>query len=320
MNSIGVIILYFGKWPDFFPFFLSSIIRNKDIHWLLFSDNDDVFSKYSNISFYKIDKTEFNRLASKKTNLNINIIDPYKLCDFKPLYGKIFEDYLSGYKFWGYSDIDVIYGQISNFITAETLQNYDVISTYQGFLSGPFCIFRNNDHIKELFKHSVSYPAVYMSQKHYGFDENIQRLEIVNLSLHKIMKAIQFSLQYFLTGKFRKSSWKEFRYQFQWYYKKSTIKTDNLADMTEVVWYSSRQSKIKTFFSELMLSERYYRRINKKNWGLIWENGILMENRNLKEVMAFHFIDQKNNKLWELPNTNGPKHRLLITSKRIRCE
>ena len=318
MKKIGVIICYFGKWPDFFPYFLNSIIRNKDIHWLIFSNNDDVFAKYPNISFYKIDKTKFNRLASEKTGLKIEIEEPYKLCDFKPLYGKIFEDYLSNYKFWGYSDIDVIYGQINNFIQDETLQNYDIISTYQGFLSGPFCLFRNNDQVNNIHKQSVNSPAVYESQKHFGFDENIQRSEIINLSLYKIIKAILFFFQYLLTGKFQKTSWKEFRYQFQWFYKKSTIKAMKLADMTEVVWLNSKQSKIKAYFSELMLSDRHFSRINKKEWELVWDNGKLDEKDGGKYIMAFHFIELKNNTSWEIPDYIDFNERFLLTPNGIQ--
>lgn len=317
MNNIGVIICYFGKWPDFFPFFLSSIIWNKDIHWLVFSDNDDVFSKYSNISFYKIDKTKFNRLASEKTNLNIKIIDPYKLCDFKPLYGKIFEDYLSNYKFWGYSDIDVIYGQISNFITAETLQGYDVISTYQEFLSGPFCLFRNSKQINKLHEQSVNFPGVFKTNKHFGFDENIQKGEITGISLYKVSKVILFTLQYLLAGKLLKSSWKEFRYQFQWFYKKDTIKADNLADMTEVVWFYNKHSKIKALFKGILISDKYFNRNKNPFWNLKWEDGVLIDQSTGKQLFGFHFIRGKNNSDFNLNHNSIPNNKIIITEQGI---
>lgn len=320
MNKIGVVICYFGEWPKFFSFFLSSIIHNKNFDWLIFSDNENVLPKHQNIKYYKMKLNEFSKLAKKKTNLSISFDNPYKLCDFKPLYGKIFEDHLSNYKFWGYSDIDTIYGQIKEFINDEILNNYDVISTYRGFLSGPFCLFRNNHAINELYKQSENYPYVFTFKKHFAFDENIKRLENNKFSFYKIIKAFQFTIQYIQIGKFRESSWKEFRYQFQWFYKKSTIKPENLLDMTEVVLCNQNESKIKAYFKELMLSDRYYKRINYKDWKLIWDNGTLWENRSKKDIMAFHFIDHKKDTHWEIADFKKFNGKFQITKKGIQVE
>lgn len=41
---------------------------------------------------------------------------PYKLCDFKTAYGYIFNDLFEGYDYWGYYDIDTIWGNILKFI------------------------------------------------------------------------------------------------------------------------------------------------------------------------------------------------------------
>ncbi len=320
MNKIGVVICYFGEWPKFFPFFLRSITHNENINWLIFSDNEHVLTKHPNICFYKLNLNKFNKLASEKTGLNITLKKPFGLYDLRPLYGKIFEDYLSDYTFWGYSDIDIIYGQINKFINIKTLQKYDIISTYKGFLSGPFCLFRNNSLINELYKQSVNYPAIFTNQKYFGFDENIQRQENKNISMKKIIKAIHFAFQYILSGKFRKSTCKELRYQFQWFYKKCTIKPENLVDMTEVILWNTKESKIEAHFKELMFSDRYYNRINKKNWELTWNNGSLLETRSKKNIMAFHFIDYKNNTNWEISDFNNFNGKFQITKKGIQIE
>ena len=126
MNSIGIVICYFGKWPPWFPLFLKSCIYNDTIDWLVFSDYD-LPEQSGNIKFHPFFKEQFNRLATKKLGFDINIQDPYKLCDFKPAFGKIFEDYLKEYDFWGYSDIDLIYGNIPGFITSNILKQYDFL-------------------------------------------------------------------------------------------------------------------------------------------------------------------------------------------------
>ena len=101
----------------------------------------------------------------------MNIDFPYKLCDYKPAYGLIFENYTSGYQFWGQSDIDVIYGNIRNFITDEMLDKYDFISIRHDYTTGCFALYRNNALINNIFKRSKDYKAVFSSRQHYCFDE-----------------------------------------------------------------------------------------------------------------------------------------------------
>lgn len=52
---------------------------------------------------------------------------PYKLCDFRPLYGEIFSNYVDGYDFWGYCDCDLIFGDIRKFLTEELLSTKDYL-------------------------------------------------------------------------------------------------------------------------------------------------------------------------------------------------
>ena len=50
---------------------------------------------------------------------NINwggVNSPYKLCDYKPVYGLIFDEDLQDYDFWGHCDVDLIFGDIRKFI------------------------------------------------------------------------------------------------------------------------------------------------------------------------------------------------------------
>lgn len=319
-NRICVINCYWGPWPKWIRFFFESCQNNSEIDWLFFTDNEKTSVQGDNIKLVKHNIADFNSLASSKLDIKVEINDPYKVCDFKPAFGKIFEDFIEEYDFWGYCDLDIIVSKLSSFINSKLLNQYDIISFYSGFLSGPFCLYRNNDHIKGLFKQSVNFPAVYKSIKHFGFDENIQRSENLNISSHKIIKAIQFTFLYLLTGNFQISSWKEFRYQFQWFYKKSTIKPGNLTDMTEVVWFNSMQSKIKTYFGELMLSDRHFRRINYWDWEFIWDNGTLIEKRYGNNIMGFHFTELKNKPLWEIPDYKYFTKKFLITSKGIQIE
>ncbi len=319
-NRICIINVFYGTYPEWFRFFLKSCETNTIIDWYFFSDQKTIPSTSGNIRHIELSPDEFSILTSKTLNIQTEIKDFYKICDLKPAFGKIFHEYLKEYDFWGYCDIDLIFGDLSSFITDSFLNSFDVISFYSGFLSGPLCLYRNDLQSIELYKHSCSYPDVYRNAEHLGFDENIQRPEIKKLSLLKITKAIQFSFVYVFTKKLQEFSWEEFRYQFQWFFKKKTITQHKLVDMTEVVWLKTKRSEIRSYFNELLISDRHYNRIKYKNWKLIWENGKLVDQKNNKSIFAFHFIDLKNNPEWTVARSNYLKNQFTITPKGIYIE
>lgn len=172
MTRIALINCYFGKsWPKYFNHFLYSCKYNPDVDFLLFTNLEPPF-QLPNVYFIKINNlAEFNAIASKKLNLSINILDGYKLCDFKPTYGLIFQDYLKEYDFWGYCDIDIIFGNIRYFITEKLLKKYDVISPHKNYPAGFFTLLKNNEQCINLFKESKDYAHILQNTRHFCFDE-----------------------------------------------------------------------------------------------------------------------------------------------------
>ena len=127
---------------------------------MLISDQPLPLPTFENINVMAMSKTSFVDLASKRLGFDVTINDPYKVCDFKPLIGKIFQDQLLTYKYWGYCDLDIVFGNISKHIQPLLVENPDVISFYRGFLSGPFCLYRNNNAVNNLFNQSSGYKII----------------------------------------------------------------------------------------------------------------------------------------------------------------
>ena len=75
----------------------------------------------------------------KKLGFPVALNSPYKLCDFKPSDGEVFEDYLNDYDYWGHCDVDLIWGDIRKFVTDELLEKYVRI-----FSRGHCSIYRNS--------------------------------------------------------------------------------------------------------------------------------------------------------------------------------
>jgi hypothetical protein len=126
-----------------------------------------------NVVYLNISIDDFNILVKEKTLLPKGIRTPYKLCDFKPLYGTIFQDYLEGYDFWGHIDLDVIWGDIRSFITEDMLSSHDIISAYKYYVSGHFALYRNNEYINDLYKKYPDYLKIFSSDEYKNFDETL---------------------------------------------------------------------------------------------------------------------------------------------------
>ena len=176
MKKITLILPYFGsKFPNTFPLLLDSMKRNTNIEFLIFTnikDKELEFDNSSNISIKYTTLTNIRKLASNKLMLNINLYDPYKLCDLKPFYGIIFEDYLKESDWWGYFDSDIIFGDLNAFIKSDVFVQYDRIFTH-----GHLTFYRNNPKVNNIVMHDFSDPAmpnykrVLMDKEIYGFDE-----------------------------------------------------------------------------------------------------------------------------------------------------
>lgn len=146
---IAIIITYFGKWPDWIELFLFSCAKNAEIDWYIFTDCE-IPSSSSNIHFESVSFDNYCMKVGKKLNLSFFPASPYKLCDLKPFYGYLHEDLIRVYDFWGFGDIDVIWGNIKKFYTDEMLLKYDVLSTHADRLSGHLTILRNTDYFRNL--------------------------------------------------------------------------------------------------------------------------------------------------------------------------
>src|SRR5690554_2535524 len=128
-NKIVFIIIYLGEFPWYFPYFLKSCAFNPDIDFKIFGDNNIPPSvKPSNVELINYSLDQFNKDAAIALSIDIKLREAYKLCDFKPAYGYIFAEYIKEYDFWGYCDIDLIFGNVRRFMDDELLSKYDVIS------------------------------------------------------------------------------------------------------------------------------------------------------------------------------------------------
>lgn len=115
---------YFGHWPSHFAFWLKSCLYNEGIDFLLVSDIPvDGYELPANVKLHRLSFAQVQQricdcFAQELSPAQPVIDRPYKLCDYKTAFGYLFADLFAGYDYWGYYDIDTIWGNIQKFIPA----------------------------------------------------------------------------------------------------------------------------------------------------------------------------------------------------------
>lgn len=172
MKSICYIVPYFGKLPKNFQLWLNSCSTNNTINWLIYTDDKTLYDYPKNVEVKYCTFEDMKEKIQQNFDFKIMLNRPWKLCDFRVAYGEIFKADIKNYDFWGYCDMDVLWGDIRKFITDEILNQYVKIG-FQGHSS----LYKNDDFINELYKKEfddiVSYRKILSSEQGFCFDENI---------------------------------------------------------------------------------------------------------------------------------------------------
>jgi hypothetical protein len=169
--KIVLLICWYGKWPWYFRFFVHSVKFNPSIDFIIFTDEPIDFELPKNIKIIKYSLSDIRSICSTKLEFDVILPNPYKLCDFKPTYGFLFNEFIKGYDFWGHCDIDLIFGDIRIFMSNKILNDYEVINSRHDYVAGTFTLYKNNTKLNSLFKLSKDYKMVLKSETHFCFDE-----------------------------------------------------------------------------------------------------------------------------------------------------
>ena len=181
--SIILLVPYFGKWPLWFDYFLLSCRFNSSIQWLFYTDCPVPKSAPSNVSFKEISFTAYKKKVSNTLGIDFNPDNPYKLCDLKPALGFVHDSDIANYDFWGFSDIDLVYGDLRQYYTAERLSKYDLYSTHNRRVSGHFCLMRNTKKMREAFKLIKNWRELLADNTHHAIDDRFHCGRDQNIAL-----------------------------------------------------------------------------------------------------------------------------------------
>ncbi|ABJ62523.1 hypothetical protein PUV52_03740 [Leuconostoc mesenteroides] len=169
--KIGLVCAYFGRFPSYFPLFLLSAKHNPNFDFYIYTDNQGPWDVPQNVSIIQCHFSDIKKKIQNLFDFSVNLETPYKLTDYKPLYGQLFQETLKSYSHWGYFDIDTVLGDLSLFASNEDLHTFDRIGS-RGHLS----IFKNST--KNIFAYkdfpigkSFTYKEAFSTNIPCHFDE-----------------------------------------------------------------------------------------------------------------------------------------------------
>jgi len=182
-NRIGVIGVWLGwEWPLYLNLTFESFRQNSDIFdFYVFTNmtSNHYVPPNSAIEVLHVTRRDFfERFAFITDDEKRAYRDfPGKFVnDLKHVFPILFPEILESYDYWGWIDLDIILGDVSNWLQFDS--DLDVVSFSEGYfktvhLRGQFSIFRNVPRISEKWKGDECFPHLEMELKHmYNFAYN----------------------------------------------------------------------------------------------------------------------------------------------------
>ncbi|KAL1526403.1 hypothetical protein AB1Y20_015116 [Prymnesium parvum] len=170
--------------PSFYSYWAASAAFNSGIADFFMFHQPSVRNMFdvllprcpSNVHYIEIP----NLVHLYRTKLNLSSpMTTSIIKDLKPVIGLVFQEYLASYTHWAFSDADVVFGDLSRFLTPHVLA-FDIVSVisdhfcsraYKTLFAGQLTVFRNNEWTRHLFRQVPGWATIFVRPKAVFFDE-----------------------------------------------------------------------------------------------------------------------------------------------------
>lgn len=175
--DVKIVSVYFGKLPGWMQLWFDSCSWNPEFTWVFITDSDT--EKYRipiNVRVINSELTEIKSIFQKHLGFNIALDNPYKLCDYRAIYWLILDHYGIKCDFWGWCDIDVVFGNLGKFLDASLFNKYDRILCLGHLSLVRYSYMNNRTYLLPSKTHN--YRKVFTNSINVGFDEHYGLTEI----------------------------------------------------------------------------------------------------------------------------------------------
>lgn len=154
-TTCAFIVLYFGALPDYFDFWARSCESNHaDFHWFVYNDSiSEVIPFNPAVTLVPYGFAQLCQEIEAAYQLPVPSESRGLVCDYELLLASLKrdDDAFHGFDFVGFTDLDVIYGDIRRFLPDDAL-DYAMISADDDRPCGPFMLF-NRKYADRIFRH-----------------------------------------------------------------------------------------------------------------------------------------------------------------------
>lgn len=155
IEPIKLLTLWFGPLPPWYDLFAQRMAANISISWDLIRPSS---------------VEEVCALAERVAHVPCRKKLPYNLCDLRPLFGEMYQDRLTSYRWWGWCDMDTVIGNLDSLLPP-LLVDYDIISSDWWTINGALTLLRNKADVNSLWRDG-DYREVLGEPDYYNFDEH----------------------------------------------------------------------------------------------------------------------------------------------------
>jgi hypothetical protein len=187
--SLLLIAVYLGRLPVWYPAFLASCRTNETTSWLIVTDAVPPASSPPNVRHRRIGGNQLESLVAERLGRRLPLIDnPRKLCDLKPTYAILFDQDVRPFDYWGYCDLDVVWGNLHSAFAGPLSEEADVFALRRHRLAGHLSLFRNRADINQLFERSPAFIPALETSNVTMFDEVAMTELVADLALEGYLR------------------------------------------------------------------------------------------------------------------------------------
>jgi hypothetical protein len=165
-RKIIVIVIWIGRLPSGFPFWLATA-RKQPFTIAMVTDQPQP-EDCKDIIWVPTSLAKLRKQISNVLGFDASLAYSYKVCDYRAIYGLIFSDLVEGYDYWGFCDLDLIFGDMEKVLDNALMESPDKV-----FQRAHFSLYKNTATVNEAFSKykEIDYKYIFKNPRYCMFDE-----------------------------------------------------------------------------------------------------------------------------------------------------
>ena len=111
-----IMSVFFGPLPPWLPLTLHSMAANSKVDFVVVGDAPPPAIVPPNVRFERVSYQQMQQNLATITGRSVKYTNTYKANDIKPLLPALYPSAFMGYEWWGWADLDVVFGDLLKFL------------------------------------------------------------------------------------------------------------------------------------------------------------------------------------------------------------